>query len=70
MKGGVNWNHPFPLSVRPSVDALLGKMVQSHNCFPFTPIIMKLHTQTPDERRMCTSDCLVQRSKVKVTIYS
>ena len=28
----------------------------SHNCFPFTPIIMKLHTKTPHESRMCTMD--------------
>ena len=40
------------LSVRLSVDAWLGKMVQSHKYFPFTPIIMKLHIQTPDESRM------------------
>ena len=25
----------------------------SHNFFLFTPIIMKLHTQTPHESRMC-----------------
>ena len=29
-------------SLCPSVDAWLGKMVQSHNCSPLTPIIIKL----------------------------
>ena len=28
----------------------------AHNCFPFTPIIMKLHMQTPHESRMCPID--------------
>ena len=28
----------------------------AHNCFPFTPIIMKLHMQTPHEARMCPID--------------
>ena len=49
---GVYLQSPCPSvrpSVHPSVDAWLGKMVQSHKCFPFTPIIMKLHIQTPDE---------------------
>ena len=45
------------------------KMVSAHNCFPFTPIIMKLHMQTPHETRMCTIDFEVKRSKVKVTIH-
>ena len=48
------------LSVCPSVDAWLGKMVQSHNCLPFTPIIMKLHTQTPHESRVCSIDFWVK----------
>ena len=46
------WNHP----IGPSVDAWLGKMVQlhkRHNCLRFTPIIMKLPTQTPYESMMC-----------------
>ena len=47
----------------PSVDARLGKMVQSHNCFPFTPVILKLHLQTLDESRMWPSDFQVQRSR-------
>ena len=29
------------------------KWFPAHNCFPFTPIIMKLHMQTPHESRMC-----------------
>ena len=41
----------------------------AHNCFPFTPIIMKLHTQTPHEARMCPIDFEVKRSKVKVTMH-
>ena len=38
-------------------------------CFPFTPIIMKLHMQTPHELRMCPIDFEVKRSKVKVTMH-
>ena len=41
----------------------------AHNCFPFTPIIMKLHMQTPHEARMCPIDFEVKRSKVKVTMH-
>ena len=41
----------------------------AHNCFPFTPIIMKLHMQTPHESRMCPVDFEVKRSKVKVTMH-
>ena len=42
-------------SVRPSVcPAAFG--FPAHNCFPFTPIIMKLHMQTPHEARMCPID--------------
>ena len=41
----------------------------AHNCFPFTPIIMTLHMQTPHESRMCPIDFEVKRSKVKVTIH-
>ena len=54
---------PFP---SPSVDARISKMVQSHNCFFFTPIITKLHIQTPDKSRMYLSYFWVNRSKVKV----
>ena len=45
------------------------KRFMSHNFFPFTPIIMKLHTQTPHESRMCPIYFGVQRSKVKVTMH-
>ena len=45
------------------------KWFPTHNCFPFTPIIMKLHMQTPHESRMCPIDFEVKRSKVKVTMY-
>ena len=55
-------------SVRPSVcPAAFGFL--AHNCFPFTPIIMKLHMQTPHESRMCPIDFEVKRSKVKVTMH-
>ena len=40
-----------------------------HNCFPFTPTIMKLHMQTSHESRMCPTDFEVKRSKVKVTMH-
>ena len=54
--------------VRPSVcPAAFG--FPAHNCFPFTPIIMKLHMQTPHESRMCPIDFEVKRSKVKVTMH-
>ena len=45
------------------------KWFPAHNCFPFTPIIMKLHMQTPHEARMCPIDFKVKRSKVKVTMH-
>ena len=49
-KGGI-LESPCP-SVRPSVcPSAFGFPAQ--NCFPFTPIIMKLHMQTPHESRMC-----------------
>ena len=65
--GGVYWNHHVRSSVRPSVrPAAFG--FPAHNCFPFTPIIMKLHMQTPHEARMCPIDFEVKRSKVKVTM--
>ena len=40
----------------------------AHNCFPFTPILMKLHMQSPHESSMDPMDFGVKRSKVKVTI--
>ena len=65
--GGVYWNRHVRSSVRPSVrPAAFG--FPAHNCFPFTPIIMKLHMQTPHEARMCPIDFEVKRSKVKVTM--
>ena len=45
------------------------KWFPAHNCFPFTPIIMKLHMQTPHEARMCPIDFEAKRSKVKVTMH-
>ena len=45
------------------------KWFMLHNCFPFTPIIMKLHIKTFHELRMCPLDFGVNRSKVKVTMY-
>ena len=70
--GGVYWNHHVCLSVRSSVrpsvcPAAFG--FPAHYCFPFTPIIMKLHMQTPHEARMCPIDFEVKRSKVKVTMH-
>ena len=41
------------------------KMFLLHNCFIFTPIIMKLHTQTPHELKMCPIDVRFQRSRSK-----
>ena len=61
---GVYWNHHVRLSVCPSAFGF-----PAHNCFPFTPIIMKLHMQTPHEARMCPIDFEVKRSKVKVTMH-
>ena len=65
VRGGVYWNHHVRLSVRLSS----AFVYPAHNCFPFTPIIMKLHMQTPHESRMCTIDFEVKRSKVKVTMH-
>ena len=45
------------------------KWFPAHNCFPFTPIIMKLHMQTHHEARMCPIYFEVKRSKVKVTMH-
>ena len=59
---GVYWNHHVRPFVRPSVcPAAFG--FPAHNCFPFTPIIMKLHMQTPHESRMCPIDFEVKRSR-------
>ena len=44
------------------------KWLMSHNCFPFTRIIMKLHTKTPLEWSVCPMGVRVKRSKVKVTM--
>ena len=48
---------------------LKGKMIPAHSCFTslytFILIIMKLHTKTPHESRMCPSDSWVQRSRSK-----
>ena len=44
------------------------KSLMSHNSFPFTPIIMKLHTKTPLEWMVCPMGVGVKRSKVKVTM--
>ena len=41
-----------------------------HNCFPFTPNIMKLHKKTSLELHMCPIDFRVKRSKLKVTILN
>ena len=44
------------------------KWFLAHNCFPFTPIFMKLHMQSPHELSMDPMDFGVKRSKVKVTM--
>ena len=44
------------------------KGILVHNCFPFTPIFMKLHMQSPHESSMCPMKFRVKRSKVKVTM--
>ena len=50
-------------SVRPSFRLSSAFGFPAHNCFPFTPIIMKLHMQTPHESRMCPIDFEVKRSR-------
>ena len=47
------------------------KWLMSHNCFPFTPIIMELNTKTPHESRMCPMDVGVkcQRSRSQCSDY-
>ena len=44
------------------------KWFLAHNYFPFTPIFMKLHMQSPHELSMDPMDFGVKRSKVKVTM--
>ena len=63
---GVYWNHHVRLSSAFGFPAFGFPM---HNNFLFTPIIMKLHMQTPHESRMCPIDFEVKRSKVKVTMH-
>ena len=46
------------------------KWFLAHNCFPFTPIFMKLHMQSPHESSMDPMDFGVKRSKVKVTSHN
>ena len=65
VRGGVYWNHHVRLSVR--LSSAFGFL--AHNCFPFTPIIMKLHMQTPHESRMCPIDFEVQRSRSQCINY-
>ena len=45
------------------------KWFMSHNCFPFTPIIMEIHTKTPHESRISPMDFGVKRLKVKVIVH-
>ena len=66
VRGGVYWNHHVRLSDRPFVRLSVRPSAfgfPAHNCFPFTPIIMKLHMQTPHEARMCPIDFEVKRSR-------
>ena len=44
------------------------KWFMVYNCSIFTSIILKLHTQTPRELRMCPINARFKRSKVKVTM--
>ena len=45
------------------------KWFMSHICFPFTSIILKLHTKTPHELMICPMGFGVKMSKVKVTMH-
>ena len=45
------------------------KWLMSHNCFPFTPILMKLHTKTPLEWRVCPMGVGVKRSRSQCSDY-
>ena len=70
--GGIYWNHHVCPSVCPSVRPSLRLSsafgFPAHNYFLFTPIIMKLHMQTPHESRMCPVDFEVKRSKVSLCL--
>ena len=57
------------MSVCPSVCLSFPFGFPAHNCFPLTPIIMKLHIQTPHESRMCPIDFEVQRSRSQCINY-
>ena len=60
------------MSVRPSIHPSVCPATfgfPAHNCFPFTPIIMKLHMQTPHEARMCPIDFEVKRSRSQCINY-
>ena len=57
------------MSVCPSVRLSSSFGFPAHNCFPITPIIMKLHMQTPHEARMCPIDFEVQRSRSQCINY-
>ena len=41
----------------------------AHNCFPFTPIFMKLHMQSPHESSMCPMKFRVKRSRSQCKDY-
>ena len=45
------------------------KWFMVHNCFPFTPIIMKNHSQTPNESRICPIDFWIKKAKSPCTDY-
>ena len=66
VRGGI-LESPCP-SVRPSVCLSSAFGFPAHNYFLFTPIIMKLHMQTPHESRMCPVDFEVKRSKVSLCL--
>ena len=53
--------------VKVTMQGLLKRSL-AHNCFPFTPIFMKLHMQSPHELILDPMDFGVKRSKVKVTM--
>ena len=39
-----------------------------HNCFPFTPIMMKLHTKTPDDTKSRSLNPFNHTSGVKSAV--
>ena len=45
------------------------KRIHAHNCFPFTPILMKLHMQSPHESNMDPMDFSVKRSRSQCKDY-